>query len=61
MEDWTGAYDAFSTAMALMPSLSHTRKRAEQARDKMLNIIPPHEKSKDPEVDKIKPKRKILR
>ena len=46
LEDWQGAYDAFSLSVALQPSRSQTRKRAEEARDKRLNIIPPHKKEK---------------
>ncbi len=43
-EDWIGAYDAFSEAMTLDPSRSHTRRRAENARDKRLNIEAPYKK-----------------
>ena len=42
LEEWQGAYDAFSRSVALEPSRSHTRKLAEDSRDKRLNIIPPY-------------------
>ena len=44
LEEWQGAYDAFSRSVALEPSRSHTRKLAEDSRDKRLNIIPPYKK-----------------
>jgi len=43
-EEWAMAYEAFAMSVALDPSRSHTRKRAEEARDKKLNIQPPHSK-----------------
>lgn len=47
LEDWIGAYDAFAMSVALDPSRSHTRRRAEEARDKRLNIEAPYNKSDD--------------
>ena len=44
LEDWQGAYDAFSRSVALEPSRSHTRKWAEESRDKRLKITPPYKK-----------------
>ena len=45
-EEWVMAYEAFALSMALDPSRSHTRRRAEEARDKKLNITPPYKKEK---------------
>ena len=45
-EEWSMAYEAFALSMALDPSRSHTRRRAEEARDKKLNITPPYKKDK---------------
>ena len=45
LEDWVGAYDDFSLSVALDPSRSHTRRRAEEARDKRLNIEAPYNKT----------------
>ena len=45
-EEWVQAYEAFALSMALDPSRSHTRRRAEEARDKKLNITPPYKKRK---------------
>jgi len=46
-EEWGLAYEAFAMSMALDPTRSHTRKRAEEARDKKLNIIAPHNKEEE--------------
>lgn len=46
-EEWALAYEAFALSMALDPSRSHTRRRAEEARDKKLGITPPYKKDKD--------------
>ena len=35
-EEWALAYEAFALSMALDPSRSHTRRRAEEARDKLV-------------------------
>ena len=43
---WREAYDDFATAMKLDPSRSWTRQRAEEARDRKLNIIRPYQKPK---------------
>ena len=45
-EEWALAYEAFALSMALDPSRSHTRRRAEEARDKKLGITPPYKKDK---------------
>ena len=37
-EDWEGAYAAYRAALMLDPRLSWTRKKAEEARDKRLDI-----------------------
>ena len=52
LEDWQGAYDAFSASVALQPSRAYTRKMAEEARDKRLNIIPPYQKDKEKKLKK---------
>lgn len=46
LEDWEGSYEAFANSMALMPNRAHTRKRTEEARDKKLGIVAPHNKKK---------------
>jgi len=46
-EEWGLAYEAFAMSMALDPTRSHTRKRAEEARDKRLNIVAPHNKEEE--------------
>ena len=46
-EEWSMAYEAFALSMALDPSRSHTRRRAEEARDKKLGITPPYKKEKE--------------
>ena len=43
-EEWGLAYEAFAMSMALDPTRSHTRRRAEEARDKKLKIVAPHNK-----------------
>ena len=43
-EEWILAYEAFAMSVALDPKRSHTRRRAEEARDKKLNIVAPHNK-----------------
>lgn len=43
-EDWKGAYDAYSQALVLDPSLSWVRRAAEDARDKRLRIVRPYQK-----------------
>ena len=43
-EEWGLAYETFAMSMALDPTRSHTRRRAEEARDKKLNIVAPHNK-----------------
>ncbi len=44
-QEWDLAYEAFAMSMALDPTRSHTRRRAEEARDKRLNITAPHNKT----------------
>jgi hypothetical protein len=43
-EEWGLAYETFAMSIALDPTRSHTRRRAEEARDKKLNIVAPHNK-----------------
>ena len=38
-EDWTAAWQAYSAALSLDPSLAWTRRKAEEARDQRLGIV----------------------
>ena len=56
-QDWTGAYEVWSDALALNPSLSWTRRKAEEARDKRLGIVRPGQKKPPSEIESPPPPR----
>lgn len=54
---WKNAYKDFALAMKLAPHLSWVRHRAEEARDKKLNIERPYDKKK--RLDRLRKKKKV--